>query len=141
MATLDLNEENFEKTIAEKDLVIVDFWAPWCGPCLQTMPLVEGVVREFADQGVELIAVNLEEQPKQIKSMLERHKLKMPVVLDRDGVVAARYAVTAIPQTVVIDREGKVVRLFVGGGLKLADPLRDVLKQLTADKPSAVNSQ
>ena len=66
---------------------------------------------------------------------MERHKLKVPVALDRDGVVAAKYAVTAIPQTVVIDREGKIARLFVGGGPKMADALRKAIQELNGDKP------
>jgi hypothetical protein len=57
------------------------------------------------------------------------------VALDRDGVVAAKYAVTAIPQTVVIDRDGKVVRLFVGGGQKTAESLRKALQDLAVGKP------
>ncbi len=114
---------------------VLDFWATWCGPCMQTMPLVDEVVRGFADKQVDLVAINLEEQPQAIKSMLERHKLKVPVALDRDGVVAARYAVTAIPQTVVIDKEGKIVRLFVGGGKNTAEALRKVLQELTEGKP------
>jgi len=117
-------------------LIVLDFWATWCGPCTQSMPLIDGVVREFAGQQVELIAVNLEEQPEQIKSMLERHKLKVAVALDRDGVVAAKYNVTAIPQTVVIDREGKVARLFVGGGQNTADSLRKALQELSVAKPA-----
>jgi thiol-disulfide isomerase/thioredoxin len=115
-------------------VVVLDFWATWCGPCLQALPLVDGVAREFAGQEVELFAINMEEQPDTIKSMLERHKLKMAVALDRDGVVAARYAVTAIPQTVVIDRDGKVARIFVGGGQKTADALRKAIQELTAVK-------
>jgi thiol-disulfide isomerase/thioredoxin len=113
-------------------VVVLDFWATWCGPCMQTMPLVESVVREFADRGVELLAVDLEEQPQQIKATLERHKMNVPVALDHDGAVAAKYAVTAIPQTVVIDRDGKIARLFVGGGKKTADALRKALTELTA---------
>ena len=96
--------------------MVLDFWATWCGPCMQSLPLVEEVVKEFTGQDVRLFAVNMEEQPDQIKAVLERHKMKFPVVLDRDGAVAARYAVTAIPQTVLIDRDGKIARLFVGGG-------------------------
>jgi thiol-disulfide isomerase/thioredoxin len=129
-----LDGSKFQLASRKGRVVVVEFWATWCGPCLQSMPLVDGVVREFAERNVELVAVNMEEQPEQIKSMLERHKLKIPVVLDRDGAVAAKYAVTAIPQTVVIDREGKVVRLFVGGGKKTADSLRQALQELTADK-------
>jgi thiol-disulfide isomerase/thioredoxin len=121
-------------------VVVLDFWATWCGPCLQSMPLIDGVVREFAAGSVELFAVNMEEQPEQIKSTLERHKLKVPVVLDRDGVVAAKYAVTAIPQTVVIDREGKIARLFVGGGKKTAESLRKALQELSVEKTPATGS-
>lgn len=118
-------------------VVVLDFWATWCGPCMQSLPLIDGVVREFAGQQVELVAVNLEEQAEHVTATLERHKLKIPVALDRDGVVAAKYAVTAIPQTVVIDREGKVARLFVGGGKKTADSLRKALQELAAIKPAA----
>jgi thiol-disulfide isomerase/thioredoxin len=113
-------------------VVVLDFWATWCGPCLQSMPQVEEVARGFADQGVELVAVNMEEQPEAVKSMLERHKLKLTVALDRDGAVAGKYSVTAIPQTVVIDRDGKVARLFVGGGKGTVDGLKKALQELTA---------
>ncbi len=108
-------------------VVVLDFWATWCGPCLQTMPLVEKVVHEFVGQDVQLIAVNLEEPAKTITATLERHKLNVTVALDQDGVAATKYQATAIPQTVIIDREGKVARLFVGGGPKLADQLREAL--------------
>ena len=113
-------------------VVLLDFWATWCGPCLQYMPQIDELAREFADRGVELLAVNLEEQPEPVKSMLERHKLRMAVALDRDGAVAAKYSVTPIPQTVVIDREGKIVRSYVGGGKSTVESLRKVLQELTA---------
>ncbi len=117
-------------------VIVLDFWATWCGPCIQAMPQIEKVTHEFADKGVQLIAVNLQETPDKISSMLERQKLSPTVVLDRDGVVAARYAANAIPQTVVIDREGKVTRLFIGGGPKLGDQLREALQALMpAEKP------
>jgi thiol-disulfide isomerase/thioredoxin len=115
-------------------VVVLDFWASWCGPCMQSMPLVDEVVRRFADRKVELVAVNMEEQPEQVKTMLQRHQLKVPVVFDADGTVAAKYAVTAIPQTVVIDRDGKIARLFVGGGKKTAEALRKALEELAGGK-------
>jgi peroxiredoxin len=94
------------------------------------MPLVEAVTREFADKGVELLAVNLEEPQDKVKATLDRQKLAVPVALDRDGVAAGRYAVTSIPQVVVIDRDGKVARLFIGGGKETADGLRSALQAL-----------
>jgi peroxiredoxin len=125
-----LDGKKFHLADSKGRVVVLDFWATWCGPCLQTMPQIDGVVHEFDDQDVELIAVNLEEPASQIRSMLERHKLQMTVALDRDGVVAAKYAAAAIPQTVLIDRDGKVARLFVGGGPHLADHLRDAVRHL-----------
>lgn len=131
-----LDGKKFNLADRKGRIVVLDFWATWCGPCMQTMPLVDEVAREFADKGVDLVAVNLEEQPDAIKSMLERHKLKLTVALDRDGVVSAKYAVTAIPQTVVVDRDGKVARLFVGGGQGTADALKKTLQELSGDKPA-----
>jgi thiol-disulfide isomerase/thioredoxin len=136
-----LDGQRFQLADHKGRVVVLDFWATWCGPCMQSMPLVEQVVRDFAGQGVELIAVNMEEQPDQIKAMLERHKLKLTVVLDRDGVAAAKYQVTAIPQTVVVDKEGKIARLYVGGGQKTADSLRKALQELVAGKPAAATPQ
>lgn len=122
-------------------VVVLDFWATWCGPCLQSMPQVDKVVDEFEGEGVQLIAVNLEEPAKAITAMLERHKLQLTVAMDIDGVAAAKYQATAIPQTVIIDREGKVARLFVGGGPKLADQLRDALREVVSGAQPAKSPQ
>ncbi len=130
-----LDGPDYDLAAHKGKIVVLDFWATWCGPCMQTAPLFEEVMSGFAGRDVELIGVNLEEDPKQIKSMLERHKLKFKVALDRDGGIAARYAVTAIPQTVVIDRDGKIVRLFVGGGKKTAEALQKTIEELLAAKP------
>ena len=111
-------------------VIVLDFWATWCGPCIQAMPQIDKVTHEFAEKGVKLIAVNLQEAPAKIAPMLERLKLSPTVALDRDGVVAAKYAANAIPQTVVIDKDGKITRLFIGGGPKLGDQLRDALQNL-----------
>ena len=91
------------------------------------MPQVERVAGEFHNGDVQLVAVNLQEAPQQITSMLERHRLHPTVALDRDGAVAEKYAANAIPQTVIIDRSGTVARLFVGGGPRLGEQLKEAL--------------
>ncbi len=132
-----LNGETFKLSEQKGKVIVLDFWATWCGPCLQAMPQVERVTDEFKDKGVKLIAVNLQEGAPEIKAMLERHKLHPTVALDRDGVVAERYAANAIPQTVIIDKEGNISRLFVGGSPKLGDQIREALNDvLSGAKPA-----
>ena len=128
--------ERFRLSASKGNVVVLDFWATWCGPCIQAMPQVERAAGEFKDQGVRLVAVNLQETAEQVKGMLERLKLQVTVALDRDGSVADRYKAVAIPQTVIIDREGKVARVFVGGGGHLEAQLKDALKAvLSGEKP------
>jgi peroxiredoxin len=110
------------------NIVVLDFWATWCGPCLQAMPQIDRAVRDVQEQNVQLVAVNLLESPEQIASTLERLNLQIPVGLDQDGIVAEKYAASAIPQTVVIDRDGKVARVFVGGGPQYGEQLSEALK-------------
>jgi thiol-disulfide isomerase/thioredoxin len=109
-------------------VLVLDFWASWCGPCVQTMPLVEEAVKEIGEDKVHLVAINIQETPERVKAAVERLKLDATVVLDRDGEVAAAYNANAIPQTVIIDKDGKVTHVFVGGGVKIVDAIRAALK-------------
>ncbi|HET6324302.1 MAG TPA: TlpA disulfide reductase family protein [Planctomycetaceae bacterium] len=131
-----LNGDHFRLSDHKGKTVVLDFWATWCGPCLQTIPHVAQLHRDSAATGVKVVAVNLEETPEQIQALLKRLKLEIPVALDRDGAIAARYGVSAIPQTLIIDREGKVVRHFVGGSTHFAKDLNDALHGATTAPPA-----
>lgn len=113
-------------------IVVLDFWATWCGPCMQAMPVIEQTVNSFGRDDIILVAVNLQETADPIRATLSRLKLDPKVALDVDGVAAARYQANAIPQTVVIDQQGNVHRLFVGGGAKLGPQLAEAIAQLVS---------
>ncbi len=111
-------------------VVVLDFWASWCGPCIQAMPQIEAVVSDFPETDVQLIAVNLQEQPEAITAALERMGLDLEVALDRNGSVADQYGVTAIPQTVIVGPSGQVARLYVGINASLAKEMQRAITEL-----------
>jgi thiol-disulfide isomerase/thioredoxin len=114
-------------------IVVLDFWATWCAPCMQTMPLVDEAIKEFDGEMVKLVSVNLQESAQQIQPVLERYNLKLTVALDTDGVAAARYEARAIPQLVIIGKEGVVRQLYVGGGSKVVDQMSAAIKEMLTE--------
>ena len=96
---------------------------------MQAMPNVDEMIHEFDGQGVQLIAVNLQESEKRIQQALERLKLDTVVAMDETGDIAERYQASSIPQTVVIDRQGQITHLFVGGGARTLEQLRTAIAE------------
>jgi thiol-disulfide isomerase/thioredoxin len=120
-----------------KNVVILDFWATWCGPCTQAMPIIEKVAHEYQDKGVLLFAVNIQEQPDDVKKFLEEAELKVAVALDKDGTVGSAYKAEAIPQTVLVGKDGTVQVVRVGLSANLEEELSKDLDALVAGKDLA----
>ena len=112
-------------------IVVLDFWASWCGPCMQTMPMVDATVQKFS--GVQLVAINIQEPPSRATTAAERLKIQAKILLDRTGSVAMDYDARAIPQTVIIDPNGQIRHLFVGGGSRFEKEFEAALKATVAE--------
>ncbi len=119
-----LDGTRFQLSDARGKVVILDFWATWCGPCVRALPEYLKMLETLDGQEVLFIAVNQAEKPDLIKDFLEKRKLKMPVGLDPDGKVADAFDVTDIPQTVVIGPDGTIRWLHTGYRTGVADALR-----------------
>ena len=94
------------------EVVLIDFWATWCGPCLRALPGVERVYRAYHDQGFEVISINTDD-PGKARELADSMQLSFALVVD-EGTVAERYGVTSIPHLVLIDRQGVVRHVHRG---------------------------
>jgi thiol-disulfide isomerase/thioredoxin len=90
-------------------LVLLNFWATWCGPCRDEMPSMENLSRNFGGQGLSLLAINQKESAAQVTSYMKTHGLNFPTPLDSDGRVSAAYRVFGIPVTYLIDGNGNAL--------------------------------
>jgi thiol-disulfide isomerase/thioredoxin len=124
----------------DKDVVILDFWATWCPPCVQAMPIIEKVAGKYKGKGVQLYAVNLQETPDDVRKFLDDVKLKVAVALDTEGSAALAYQAENIPQTVIVGKDGKVQVVMVGLAPNLEESLENDLTALLAGKDLAAQT-
>ena len=129
--TLEGQKFNLRKN--QDRVVVLDFWASWCGPCVQTMPLVETAMEEIGDERVQLVAVNIQESPDRVQRAVASLGISALVALDVDGEIAAAYRANAIPQTVVIDKNGRITHVFVGGGARVVAQLKNAVLSVLGD--------
>ena len=89
-------------------VVLVNFWATWCGPCRQEIPHLNTLYDKYRASGFVLLGVNIDDNPKVAAELAAKLGVKFPVLLDTDKAVSKLYDMSAMPATVVIDRDGKV---------------------------------
>ncbi|WP_371195291.1 TlpA disulfide reductase family protein [Glaciecola sp. SC05] len=96
------------------NIVMVNFWASWCGPCREELPEMEEIYQEYRDLGFEILAVNVDDHPDKANVLLDDIEVSFPVLYDTDGNVSQLYDVNAMPTTVIIDRDGNQRLLHLG---------------------------
>lgn len=117
-----------------KDVVLLDFWATWCGPCRKSLPLLADMAAKFKDKGLVFYAINQRENSKAIKDFLAAQAFKLTVALDSDGKVGSDYGVEGIPQSVLIGKDGRVQVVHIGYDPDMKDKLTKQIEDLLAGK-------
>jgi len=95
-------------------VVMINFWASWCGPCRQEMPLLESIYKKYNKLGFTLLGVNVEPDSKAADDWLKQTPVSFPILYDKDSKVSRMYDVSGMPSTVIIDRKGNLRVLHHG---------------------------
>jgi peroxiredoxin len=108
--TLRNLQGNLEGLVDHKDKVIIlNFWATWCAPCLEEMPSFEKLYRRYRSQGLTVLAISLDKGDiSKVKDFVDANNLTFPVLIDSDGAAEKLYPSFTIPFTYLIDKEGRV---------------------------------
>ena len=106
--------ENLRLSEHRGDVVMINFWATWCGPCRQEMPLLDDLYARYERVGFSLLGVNIDDDSRRAMQMIEDLGVKFPVLFDESKEVSKLYEVEAMPVTVLVDREGVVRHVHHG---------------------------
>lgn len=87
-------------------VVMINFWATWCGPCRQEMPLLDAMYQKYKRMGFTLIGVNVEPDSNAAEDFLKKLPVSFPIAFDPDSRVSKLYSVQGMPSSVIIDRKG-----------------------------------
>ncbi len=120
---LNLNEQR-------GNIIVINFWASWCGPCRTEMPILQEFHDQYEDLGVAVWGVNVEQENQAGLDYIKELGVDFPIFFDASNQISAAYNVEAMPTTVIIDRHGKVRSVFRGYQKGYEKKYAKVIKQL-----------
>jgi cytochrome c biogenesis protein CcmG/thiol:disulfide interchange protein DsbE len=95
-------------------VVVLDFWASWCVPCRRSFPWMNEMQEKYADEGLVVIAVNLDSQASDAEAFLQKYPAKFSIHYDHERQLARQYAVEAMPSSFLIGRDGTIIERHLG---------------------------
>ncbi len=117
-AAPDFAIKDSDRSVALHDLkgevVVLNFWATWCPPCVEEMPSLVAMQRQLKDKGVQVLAVSIDVDQKAYEKFLKDHGVDLLTVRDPDQKASTMYGSFKWPETYIIDRKGVVRRKFIG---------------------------
>jgi peroxiredoxin len=122
--------ENLRLSEFRGDVVMINFWATWCGPCRQEMPLLDELYQRYERVGFSLLGVNIDDDSRKAMTMISDLGVNFPVLFDSSKEVSKLYQVDAMPVTVIVDRGGTVRYVHQGYKPGYEDKYLDEIRSL-----------
>ena len=133
----DLEGEEWSLSELKGKVVVINFWATWCPPCRAEMPMIQTVYREYREQGLEVLSIDVRESEKTVRKFIEENGVDFPILMDEEGEVSELYNISAFPTTFVIDTRGVVKKVYVGLDPFFHSTLTGMIKALLPDTTKA----
>lgn len=113
------------------EVVVLNFWGSWCAPCEEELPALQRVWEHYADQEVQLVGIAMDDTIESVLTMAKSNAVTYPLIVERDGEISSAYGIRAVPETVIVDQEGKVNQIVIGGVTETQ--LRRLIDQMLQD--------
>ncbi len=125
-------ETSFDLERYRGKVVVLDFWASWCVPCRRSFPWMNEMQEKYAEQGLMIVAVNMDAEPELAQAFLQEYPAHFELIEDREGELARKFDVIAMPSSYVIDRNGEIVKRHLGFKVKRQDEYEALIKEVLA---------
>jgi len=116
-------------------VVVLDFWASWCGPCRRSFPWLNEMHNKYEQDGLVVIGINLDARQEDAAEFLEDYPAEFKIHFDTDATLATEYGVEAMPSSFVIDRDGEIRASHRGFKVKQQDEYEAILVEALGEKP------
>lgn len=110
----DLNGKEIQLSEFREKVVFLNFWATWCPDCRIEMPSMEKLYTRFKSKNFAMVTINLKESPEHVKKFFDTYKLTFIGLLDPNGKITSKMAIRALPTTLIIDKNGKILGMALG---------------------------
>lgn len=119
------------------EVVYLDFWASWCGPCAKSFPFMNELSKKYKDKGFKIVAVNLDENIDDAKAFLAKIPANFTIAVDTGGQCAQRFEVKAMPSSYLIGRDGNIRHIHLGFRSEESEKVGVLVDQLLTEKSNA----
>jgi len=123
------------QTLPKGEVILLNFWATWCPPCLKEIPSMAKLHDKYASRGLKIIAVSVDHRREALTTFMQEHRMPFQVLHDADSVASRSYGVFRYPESFLINRDGTVLHHFVGEKDWMSRPITQIIEGMLKESP------